>query len=427
MLTSPTRRRGMAAVVVALEMLVAGCTSGPTAGPTADPSSATIPSSVTPTPATTPSASAPSSASSAPTPSASRSSASASATRAPTTSCGGLSLTEQVGQLFVMGVTATGLSSAELKTLGDREVGGVIMMGNTRASADDVRRLTDGVRAAGKQPDGVTVLVSVDQEGGQVRRLQGSGFTAMPSAATQAGWSDSELTTRAMRWGTELKGAGVDLDLAPVADVVPTSVGAANRPIGALGRGYGSNPLVVGAKVSAFVKGMHAGKEATAVKHFPGLGRVKGNTDFAAKVVDSATTRDDPLLAGFDAAQTAGVDMIMVSTAYYTKIDADHPAAFSSTVITGMLRQDRKYDGVVVSDDLGVAKAVTAFTPGDRAITFLQAGGDVVINVDPSSVDDMVIAVLAKAKADPAFAKRVAQSAERVLQLKSRHGLARCS
>ena len=417
MLTSPTRRPGLAAVVVALGMLAAGCTSGPTAGPTAEPTAASTPT-VTSTPSSTSEGPA--------TPSQSRSSASASGAGTPTTSCGDLSLTEQVGQLFVMGVTASGPSSAELETLGDLEVGGVIMMGNTRASADEVRRLTDGVRSAGKQPDGVTVMVSVDQEGGQVRRLQGTGFTAMPSAATQAEWSDAELTSRATQWGTELKGAGVDLDLAPVADVVPASVGTANRPIGALGRGYGSNPKVVAAKVSAFVTGMHAGKEATAVKHFPGLGRVRGNTDFATKVVDSDTTRDDPLLAGFDAAQAAGVDLIMVSTAYYTKIDPDHPAAFSSTVINGMLRQDRDYDGVVVSDDLGVAKAVAAFSPGDRAITFLQAGGDVVVDVDPSTVDDMVSAVLDKAKADPAFAKRVAQSADRVLQLKSRHGLARC-
>jgi len=325
-----------------------------------------------------------------------------------------------------MGVAATGASRSQLDLLTEQRVGSVILMGNTSASVRGVRDVTDTVRSAARQPDGVGVMVGVDQEGGQVRRLRGSGFSEMPSAATQATWSDATLTSRTTRWADELGQAGVDADFAPVADVVPASVGDRNRPIGAIDRGYGADPEVVGDKVAAFVQGMHAGDQAVAVKHFPGLGRVTGNTDFARKVVDSSTTRDDPLLGGFDAGQDAGADMIMVSTAYYTKIDADSPAAFSSTVITGMLRQDRDYDGVVVSDDLGVAQAVSDLEPGDRAIRFLAAGGDLVINVDPSTTDDMVRAVTAEARSDPAFAERVRASAGRVLTMKGAYGLARC-
>lgn len=430
LMVHPRARRpglvGLAAALVGFTLLAAGCSSTPAGGPTAESAPA---STATPTGPSSPVSTASGSAPSSPTASSSASkdpSAGPSSPASSSPACGTLSLAQQVGQLFVMGVAATGPTAGQLAELGDLQVGGVIMMGNTSASATSVRQLTDRVRAAGRQPDGVTVMVTVDQEGGQVRRLRGSGFSAMPSAATQATWSSAELTRQASTWGSELRKAGVDLDFAPVADVVPASAGTKNQPIGALGRGYGSDPKTVGAKVSAFIKGMHAGREATATKHFPGLGRVIGNTDFASKVIDSTTTRDDPLLGGFDAGQAAGADMIMVSTAYYTKIDADHPAAFSSTVVNGMLRSDRDYRGVVVSDDLGVAKAVTGFSPGDRAITFLTAGGDLVVNVDPATTDDMVAAVVAKAEVDPAFARRVAQSADRVLQLKSRYGLARC-
>ena len=79
---------------------------------------------------------------------------------------------------------------------------------------------------------------------------------------------------------------------------------------------------------------------ATAVKHFPGLGRVRGNTDYASRVVDTKTTRDDAALAGFRAAVDAGADMVMVSSASYRKIDAEHRAAFSTVIMDEMLRED---------------------------------------------------------------------------------------
>src|SRR5699024_364663 len=260
----------------------------------------------------------------------------------------------------------------------------------------------------------------------QVQRLSGPGFSDIPSAATQATLSDQELRRQAQQWGEELHQAGVTVDLAPVADVVPASVGEQSKPSAARGRGYGSDPQQVSEKVTAFIKGMAAAGEATAVKHFPGLGTVTGNTDFADHVVDTTTTRDSELLTGFDAAIEAGANMVMISTAYYAEIDPDHPAAFSHEVITGMLRKDRGYDGVVISDDLGAAKAVADWAPGERAVKFLQAGGDLIINVEPASTDDMIDAVLVKAKQDPDLPERVDQAARRLLDLKTQLGLTDC-
>ena len=107
-----------------------------------------------------------------------------------------------------------------------------------------------------------------------MQRLQGPGFADIPSAARQAALSDARLTADAARWGAELKAAGINANLAPVADVVPADLGDRNAPIGRLDRGYGSSPRTVAAKATAFVRGMDRAGMATAAKHFPGLGRV---------------------------------------------------------------------------------------------------------------------------------------------------------
>lgn len=335
-------------------------------------------------------------------------------------------MADRVGQLFVMGITATGATGGQLQLVTRTRVGAVILMGNSTAGISGVRQVTDAARQAGRQPAGVKLMVTADQEGGQVRRLQGAGFSSMPSGLAQGSYPDATLQAKARQWGTELKQAGVDVDLAPVTDVVPASIGDRNSVDGKYGRQYGSTTQRVAQKTTAFIQGMKAAGEGTTVKHFPGLGRVTGNTDFAAKVVDNVTTRHDATLGGFNSGLSAGADMIMVSTAYYTKIDSGNPAAFSPTVVTGMLRDDRHYQGVIISDDLGVAKAVAGWSPGQRAIRFIEAGGDLVTNVDPDTTDDMVNAVLAKAEADPTFAARVKASADRVLAMKAHQGLAGC-
>ena len=113
----------------------------------------------------------------------------------------------------------------------------------------------------------------------------------------------------------------------------------------------------------------------------------------------------------------------MVSNAIYSRIDSANPAVFSRTVIAGMIRHDLGFTGVVVSDDLGNARAVTAWTPGTRALKFISAGGDLVLTVDPTQTAAMVSAISARAAADRAFAALVDAAALRVLTLKQQMGL----
>lgn len=332
----------------------------------------------------------------------------------------GLSLRERAGQLLMVGVSGT-LDAAERKAITTYHAGSVILMGS---SSEGVKRTATRTAALAKLAGETGLLVAVDQEGGLVQRLTGPGFTTIPSAAKQAKLSDEALRSRSQRWAEELAAAGVHLNLAPVADVVPAAKQSTNQPVGRLGRGYGSQPEVVSAKVTAFADGMRAGGVSSAVKHFPGLGEVTGNTDFVARVVDNVTTATSPGLAPFRDAVEAEVAAVMVSSAYYARIDARRPALFSPKVI-GILGE-WGFEGVVVSDDVGAARALRGVPVSRRARDFVAAGGDLAITVTPGLVPSLAAGLIKAAEADPEFDERVTQAATTVLALKRAHGLVDC-
>lgn len=333
----------------------------------------------------------------------------------------GMSTEERAGELVMAGVHGD-LDPQEREAIASTGVGSVILMGTSTAGVAGTRERVDALVALAG-PTGL--MIAADQEGGQVQRLKGPGFAAIPPAVEQADLGDEGLTEAATAWAGQLAEAGVDLNLAPVADVVPDEIGSDNEPIGALQRGYGPTPGLVGDRVVAYIAGMHAGGVGTSVKHFPNLGRVQRNTDFAAELVDSETTPDDPALEPFRRAIEAGTETVMVGTAVYDQIDPDQPAAFSPAVV-GLLRADLGFSGVVVSDDLGVAEAVAGVPPEDRAVRFVLAGGDLAISADVTVAATMVAGLVAAAEDDDALADRVRQSALRVVELKRALGVTSC-
>ena len=336
-----------------------------------------------------------------------------------------MSMSERVGQLLMVAVSSSGIGGSDAAIIERTRAGSVLLLGNSTAGMQAIQGVVAEVRDASRSPEGVKVMLAADQEGGLVQRLKGPGFARIPPAAVQAKQSDARLRRNASEWGRQLKEAGIDANLAPVADVVPTSMVWMNKPIGQLRRGYGRSPKTVAAKVTAFTEGMNQAGVATAVKHFPGLGRVRGNTDYMTRVVDRTTTRHDAALGGFAAAVNAGVDMVMVSSAFYSRIDDEHRAAFSAVIMDEMLRGDLGYSGVVISDDLAAA-AMRTLPPDERALRFIRAGGDLLIIGDAGLATTMASAIKEKAADDPDFAKQVSMSAARVVAMKERRGLAHC-
>jgi beta-glucosidase-like glycosyl hydrolase len=330
---------------------------------------------------------------------------------------------QRIGQLFMVGGAATGVSSATLSAIGSYHVGNVILTGRSSLGVAATRSVTRGLqaRATSAATGGVPLFVSTDQEGGYVQVLSGPGFSTIPQALTQGGWATTTLQAAARQWGGQLASAGVNVNLAPVLDTVP--VGQVNPPIGYYNREYGHTPDVVASHGVAVLRGMMQAGVTTTVKHFPGLGRVDANTDTTAGVTDHVTTSTDPYLAPFRAGIAAGTPFVMMSSAYYQLIDPARPAVFSPTVIGSLLRSQLGFHGVVISDDLGHAAQVAAWSPGARAVNFLEAGGDMVLTVDPGLIPTMVGAVSARVASSSAFRAKVDAAALLVLRVKQARGL----
>ncbi|MEV4054291.1 glycoside hydrolase family 3 N-terminal domain-containing protein [Amycolatopsis sp. NPDC049688] len=302
--------------------------------------------------------------------------------------------------------------------------GGFLLTGRSSAGVDAIARSTAAL--SGGSPAHIRPLVAVDQEGGSVQALRGPGFSRIPPATVQGGWPADGLRAAARRWGTELARAGVSLDLGPVVDVVPAGRAQANAPIGALNRQLGSDVPTVVAAAKSITSGLRDAGIGVVYKHFPGLGTVSANTDFRPGVVDPGTGADSPSVDVYRQALPASGASVMVSTAVYSRLDRQQPAAFSATVVGRLLRSEIAFGGVVLSDDLANADQVRSVPAPDRAMRFLSAGGDLVIAADPRIGKAMYQQVAAAAAKDPRFAAQVRTSALRVLALKASLGLVDC-
>lgn len=393
------RRTGAALAIVAAVLLTAGCTAPaatPTATVTAGPPASPTASPVSPTPSRTRTRT--------PTP--------APTARSAAAIVAGMSPDELAGQVLMTAGTATevpGLAS----TVARYHLAGLMVRRRSAAGTTAVRAALGPAIAAA--PSGLPLLTATDQEGGLVQVLSGSGFATMPSGVEQGRLSTSALRTDAQAWGGSLAAAGIRLDLAPVADVPCAANLHHNPPIADLDRQYGSDPTAAGAHVAAFVAGLGRAGVQTTVKHFPGLGCVSENTDTTANVVDRVTTEDSVRLRSFQDGISAGAGFVMVSSASYAKIDPGVPALFSSRIIGTLLRGRLGFGGVVMSDDVGGAVALKAVTPSQRAVRFVGAGGDLLLDIVPADMAPMHAALVARAASDSTFAATLRTAATRVV------------
>ncbi|WP_369370279.1 glycoside hydrolase family 3 N-terminal domain-containing protein [Promicromonospora sp. Populi] len=329
----------------------------------------------------------------------------------------GWSLTDKVGQIVMVGLPLKGPFQPTFDMLQQQRIGGVFLHGRTKAGRQPVKNLVDAAIAAGAQ-ERAPLYVATDQEGGEVQVLRGQGFSDIPSALDQAKLSAPDLRARSRTWGAELAAAGVNLNLAPVLDLVPAKTAASNPPIGVFARNYGYTAQSVITHGNAFAQGQRDAGVQTSIKHFPGLGRVTANTDTTAGVTDKVTGPDAASVAVFDAGIEAGSGLVMMSSAIYTRIDPDAPAVFSPKAV-GLVRE-LGFDGVIISDDLSAAVQVQSVPAGERAVRAVDAGVDLVLaSAKPSVAPAMVDALVEAARADPAFAAKVDAAAARVVAAKA--------
>ena len=321
-----------------------------------------------------------------------------------------LSLRRQVGQLVVMRFNGAGPPAYVPRALRAGRAAGVILFKDNVVSPAALRRLTAKLQRAG----GGSALVATDQEGGEIRNLT----WAAPRDGQPAASTPERARSDARDAARDLRAAGVNVNLAPVADVA-SDPGSVMR-----GRAFPGDAQQVAALTRAAVEGYRGSHVAATAKHFPGLGAASENTDDAPV---SLTRTPEQLLGEdlppFRAAIAARVPLVMASHAVYPTLDPDAIASQSPYVLQTLLRRRLGFQGVVVTDSLE-AKAVTARGgPAESAVRSVRAGADLVLTTGAGSHLQVLRALVAEAQRSPAFRKRVEESAARVLALKRELGL----
>jgi len=242
-------------------------------------------------------------------------------------------------------------------------------------SPEQVRKLTAGLQGAAKKlPAGVPLLIGTDQEFGSVTRVR-EGVTQLPSAMAFGAAADPKLTEEAWRAaGIELAAIGINVDFAPVADVLGT---AGSGVIGS--RSYGTDPKVASGQVGAAVRGLQAGGVGATLKHFPGHGHTTADSHSDLPVLSqNRAALDSGDLPPFRAGIDAGAWLVMSGHLDVRSVEPGVPATFSPKVLTGVLREQLGFQGIVVTDSMGMAPA-RKWPVGEAAVRAVLAGNDVLL------------------------------------------------
>ena len=337
--------------------------------------------------------------------------------------------------------TATEIDRDYAEMLTKYDFGGILLFaGNVVDPAQTVTLIRDSQEAAMKSAGGIPMFICVDQEGGSVNRVPfgttGSGNMAL--AAT----GDTSLTEESAKMlGDEIRALGFNMDFAPVSDV---NSNPANPIIGV--RSFSDDPELVAEHVTAFIKGMDSAKISTALKHFPGHGNVGEDShthlpcsDFSLEEIKACDLI--PFQAGID----AGSDMIMTAHIQFPKIEKKTyvsikdgeeitlPATLSRTIITGLLREQMGYNGIVITDAMEMDAIAAHFDPLDAAVMAINADVDILlcpvelykdgeINTFPD-VDKYMEGLLARVEAGDIREEELDNSVYRILKLKKERDL----
>src|SRR3954468_5398099 len=321
----------------------------------------------------------------------------------------GLSLQRQIGEVLMIAFHGTTPPGYVQRALRQGRAGGVILFRANVPNPAVTRALTRRLERSGRP----TVLIATDQEGGSIRIL--------PWAAPQPSQGATPTLVEAKRQATQaakdLTAAGVNVTLAPVADVGgPGSVMS--------GRAFPGGAADVAALTSAAVSGYRGTRVAATLKHFPGLGAAGTNTDDGPVSISSPraamATRDLP---PFAAGIKAGAGLVMASHALYTGLDAKNIASQSKPILMTLLRGKLGFKGVVITDSMEAAAVLKRSSIELAALRSISAGADLLLLTGPGSFPLVSKQLMAGAKRSAKFRARIADAAARVIALKRSLGL----
>jgi len=325
-----------------------------------------------------------------------------------------MTLEEKVGQLVIAGFYGTSVDEVTEDLITEAKIGGLIFFGrNVESTSQLVGLLNTFKRIESKIPP----FLSIDEEGGSVSRLP-SDIANLPGARTMMNKNVLNLTYEEGRAiGYALDDYGFNMNFAPVLDV---DNGKSGSVIGS--RSFSTDPQVVAELGVLMARGMEEHGVIPVVKHFPGHGDTAVDSHAGAPIVNHSLERLNQVeLYPFAYAIQREIPAIMVGHIILSKVNAKVPSTLSYAVMTGLLRSQLKFDGVVVTDDLGMGAISADHTQAEAAVLSIKAGADIVMISHGRRDPFKAVAALKKAVLDGDISMEMLdQKVRRILRLKLR-------
>lgn len=338
-----------------------------------------------------------------------------------------MTVEEKVGQMLMPDIraSATAVNETITSAVQNHKLGGMILFEKNITDIEQLTTLTDQLQ---KLANDIPLFIGIDQEGGTVKRIPGG--TNLPGAMALGAIGDSALSLKAGKvTGAELKALGVNVNFAPVLDV---NVNPANPIIGV--RSFGSDAGLVSELGTAFMKGLQQEGVIATAKHFPGHGDTEVDSHLGLPVVAHDRERLEQVeLKPFREAIKQGVDMIMTAHVSFPAVETETvtskkdgskvvlPATLSKKVITGLLREELGFQGVVVSDAFTMKGIADHFGEEEAAVRAVAAGVDIILlPKDTTKVFNAVVQAVNKGQLTE---RQLDTTVKRILQLKNKYGL----
>ncbi len=335
-----------------------------------------------------------------------------------------MTLKEKVAQMFIIALDdlnddekTTELTSKGQRAFNNIPVGGVIFMEENLDTVVSTIDITDALQEMSVERTGLSMFISIDEEGGSVARISGNASFGMADVCSMAEVGATEDPEEAYNVGATigeyLSILGFNLDNAPVADVLTNS---SNKVIGT--RSFGSDASLVASMVVAELEGLHSQNIYGVVKHFPGHGNTSGNTH-KTTVVSDRTLEElyETDLVPFIEAIESGVEFIMVGHISLPNVTGDNtPATLSSAIVTDLLREDLGFEGIIMTDAMNMSAITNIYDAGEAAVLAVQAGCDIILM--PEDYKAAYAAIVKAVTNGEITEERIDQSVARIIKAK---------
>lgn len=332
-----------------------------------------------------------------------------------------MTIKEKIGQMIMVGVPGSRYTNRSERILRKYLPGGIILFGFNLSNEKGTRKFIEDLQRTSMQYSGIPLFVSIDQEGGRVKRII-DGVTQFPGNMAIGVVDDEEVTGDLARIiGMQLRLLGINMNLAPVVDV---NNNPANPVINT--RSFGSSPEVVARMAVAYIEGLQQSRCIAVAKHFPGHGDTDKDSHITLPVIPHSLQRlKDVELKPFVAAIDADVEAIMTAHIAYPKVLGNNlPVTVSPLFLRDILRQKLEFEGIVITDDMEMDAITRYIDLGEAAVQSIKAGADIVLISTHGYHVPLIVRSIERALQEGRLTEeRLDDSVIKIVELKLRYGI----